>query len=412
MQTDNLKKLDSEIESALQKELERQMNGLELIASENYVSLAVLEAMGSIFTNKYSEGYPGKRYYGGNEFIDVIENLAIERAKKLFNAEHVNVQPYSGSPANLAVYMAFLQVGDRFMGMDLACGGHLTHGHPLSFSGMLYSPIPYAVDRETETLDMDEVRRIAEKEKPKMVLSGASAYPRKIDFKEFAEIAKDAGAVSFADIAHIAGLCCAGMHENPVPFFDVVTTTTHKTLRGPRGAMIMCRERHAKEIDKKVFPGLQGGPHDHTNAAKAVAFREDLQPEFKNYASQVVKNAKALAEGLMDHGFRLVTGGTDNHLLLVDLTNKNVGGKEAELALDETGIYCNKNMIPFDKRKPLDPGGIRLGTPALTTRGMKESEMKEIAEFISQAIDHVNDERKKKEIRGKVLELCKEFVIY
>ncbi|MFH1545603.1 MAG: serine hydroxymethyltransferase [archaeon] len=407
-----LEKADAEIAKAIEDEKQRQMDGLELIASENYVSKAVMEAMGSVFTNKYSEGYPHKRYYGGNEFVDVVEDLAIERAKKLFDAEHVNVQPYSGSPANQAVYYALMEIGDKFMGMDLAHGGHLTHGSKVNFSGRYYNVVPYGVEKESEMLDYDKIRKIAEKEKPKMILSGFTAYPRAIDFKEFRKICDEVGAYCFADIAHIAGLCAAGVHENPVPFFDVVSTTTHKTLRGPRGAMIMCKEEFAKKIDKAVFPGLQGGPHDHINAGKAVAFREALKPEFKDYSKQIVKNAKALGEELQSHGFRLVSGGTDNHLLLIDLTDKGVTGKEAETVLDEVGIYCNKNMIPFDSRKPLDPSGIRLGTPALTTRGMKEGEMKETGRLIAKTIEKKDDAGERKKIRQEVIELCKGFIIY
>ncbi|MBU1120478.1 serine hydroxymethyltransferase [Candidatus Micrarchaeota archaeon] len=407
-----LEKADAEIAKAIEDEKQRQMDGLELIASENYVSKAVMEAMGSVFTNKYSEGYPHKRYYGGNEFVDVVEDLAIERAKKLFDAEHVNVQPYSGSPANQAVYYALMEIGDKFMGMDLAHGGHLTHGSKVNFSGRYYNVVPYGVEKESEMLDYDKIRKIAEKEKPKMILSGFTAYPRAIDFKEFRKICDEVGAYCFADIAHIAGLCAAGVHENPVPYFDVVSTTTHKTLRGPRGAMIMCKEEFAKKIDKAVFPGLQGGPHDHINAGKAVAFKEALKPEFKDYSKQIVKNAKALGEELQSHGFRLVSGGTDNHLLLIDLTDKGVTGKEAETVLDEVGIYCNKNMIPFDSRKPLDPSGIRLGTPALTTRGMKEGEMKETGRLIAKTIEKKDDAGERKKIRQEVIELCKGFIIY
>ena len=408
----SLKETDSKVFEAIQNETKRQMEGLELIASENYVSKEVLEAMGSVLTNKYSEGYPHKRYYSGNEFVDVIEELAITRAKKLFNAEHVNVQPYSGSPANQAVFMAFLELKDKFMGMSLAMGGHLTHGHKVSFSGKNYSPIGYGVNKETELIDYDEIRKIALKEKPKMIISGASAYPRTIDFKKLKEIAEEVNAISFADIAHIAGLCCTGLHENPVPFFDVVTTTTHKTLRGPRGAMILCKEEHAEKIDKAVFPALQGGPHNHINAAKAVAFKEALKPEFKKYAKQIIINAQTLAETLQDFGFRIVSGGTDNHLLLVDLTSKKVSGKEAENILDQAGIYCNKNMIPFDSASPFNPSGIRLGTPALTTRGFKEEEMKQVGEWINKIIENKSDENTIKKVREEVKELCKNFVIY
>ncbi len=407
-----IEKQDSAVSDAIKNETKRQNKGLELIASENYVSKAVLEAMGSVFTNKYSEGYSHKRYYSGNEFVDIIEDLAIERAKQLFNAEHVNVQPYSGSPANQAVYIAFLNLGDKFMGMSLAMGGHLTHGHKVSVSGMHYNAIPYGVSKETETIDYDEIREIAQKEKPKLIVSGATAYPRKIDFKKLKEIADEIEAVSFADIAHIAGLCCTGFHENPVPFFDVVSTTTHKTLRGPRGAIIMCKEEHAQKIDKAVFPCLQGGPHDHINAAKAVAFGEALKPDFKKYAEQVIKNAKALGESLQDFDFRLVSGGTDNHLLLVDLTNKNIPGKEAETILDESGIYCNKNMIPFDTQSPFNPSGIRLGSPALTSRGFKEDEMKQVGEWINRVIENKSDESIRKKVKEEIKELCKNFVIY
>jgi len=403
---------DKEIYNLIQKEKERINSGLELIPSENFASPAVLEVLGSVFNNKYSEGYPKKRYYGGNEFVDSVETLAIERAKKLFGAEHVNVQPYSGSPANMAVYFALLQPGDKLMGMSLDMGGHLTHGHRVNFSGMLYKSVKYGVDRETEMLDYDEIRKIAKREKPKIIVSGATAYPREIDFKEFHEIAQDVGAYSMADIAHIAGLIAAGVHQSPFPFTDVVTTTTHKTLRGPRSGMIMCKKEFADVIDKAVFPGLQGGPHEHVIAAKAVCFYEAMQPEFKEYAKQIIKNAKALADALMDYGFRLVTGGTDNHLILVDLKNKDVTGKEAEDALDKAGITVNKNMIPYDPRKPWDPSGIRLGTPAVTTRGMKESEMKEIARWINDAIENRNDEDRLKKIRECVKEFVKDFPVY
>lgn len=421
-----LKEADPEIYNIIQREKQRQMNGLELIPSENLVSEAVLEAMGSILTNKYSEGYPGKRYYGGNAIIDQAETLAIERAKQLFGCEHVNVQPLSGSPANMAVFFALLNPSDTFMGLDLSCGGHLTHGSPVSFSGKLFKCIPYFVDKETELLDYDAIKKAAIKEKPKMILSGLTAYPRKIDFKAFGEIAEEVEAYHFADIAHIAGLVAADMHQSPVPYCDVVTTTTHKTLRGPRGAIIMSltEDRYhdkyhsdatknlAQLIDFNVFPGIQGGPHDHTNAAKAVAFKEALQPQFKEYSKQIVKNASVLADSLMCHGFRLVTNGTDNHLMLVDLTNKNISGKEAEVVLDEIGIIVNKNTIPYDPRKPFDPSGIRLGTPLLTTRGMKESEMKSIGDFIAKAIEHRQDKNILENIHNDVLALCKRFVFY
>jgi glycine hydroxymethyltransferase len=412
MHLNYLKDKDPEIYKAIVSEKERQMEGIELIPSENLVSQSVLEAMGSIATNKYSEGYPHKRYYGGNEVIDVIEDLAIERLKSLFGAEHANVQPLSGSPANMAVYFAMMEVGDTFMGMKLTEGGHLTHGHPVNFSGKLYNCEQYGVDKETERLDMDIIRKKAIETKPKILLSGYTAYPREIPFKEFREIADEVGAFCMADIAHIAGLCAAGVHENPVPYFDAVTTTTHKTLRGPRGAAIMCKEEFAQKIDKAVFPGLQGGPHDHINAAKAVAFKEAAEPEFKEYAKQIVKNARALAETLTSEGLRLVSGGTDNHLMLVDVTPKGLSGKEAEGALEKAAIYCNKNTIPFDTRSPWDPSGIRIGTPVLTTRGMKETHMQEVGKFISKAIDNAKDDSKLAEIRKEVNEFCKEFPFY
>ncbi|MDO8428514.1 MAG: serine hydroxymethyltransferase [Candidatus Diapherotrites archaeon] len=407
-----IQSFDPVLSDLLVKEKQRQMNGLELIPSENLVSQAVLEAMGSVATNKYAEGYPGKRYYGGNEFIDQIEQLAIDRAKQLFGAEHVNVQPNSGSPANMAVYFALMQPGDTFMGMRLDMGGHLTHGHPVNFSGKLYKCIQYPVDPKTELLDYDLIRKMALEHKPKILLSGFTAYPRVIDFKIFREIADEVGAICMADIAHIAGLCAVNVHENPVPYFDVVTTTTHKTLRGPRSAIIMCKEKFGAAIDKAIFPGLQGGPHEHIIAGKAVAFKEALQPEFKNYAQQIVKNAKTLADELTSLGLRLVTGGTDNHLLLVDLTSKGISGKEAEHALDSIGIYVNKNAIPYDSRKPFDPSGIRLGTPVLTTRGMKESEMKEVARLIVKALDLHKDSEKLKTVQSEVLELCQQFPFY
>jgi glycine hydroxymethyltransferase len=412
MHLDFLKKADAEIYSAIVSEKERQMEGIELIPSENLVSQAVLEAMGSIGTNKYSEGYSGKRYYGGNECIDVIESLAIERAKRLFGAEHANVQPLSGSPANMAMYYALLERGDKVMGMKLTEGGHLTHGHPVNFSGKYYSFTQYGVDKETETLDYDAIRKLALETKPKLILSGYTAYPRSINFKEFRRIADEVGAFCCADIAHIAGLCAAGVHENPVPYFDVVTTTTHKTLRGPRGAMIMCKKDFAERVDKAVFPGLQGGPHNHTTAAIAVALKEASAPEFKEYAKQIVKNAKALADALMASGLRLVSGGTDNHLMLVDVMSKGISGKEAEKALGKAGIYCNKNTIPFDTRSPWDPSGIRLGTPVLTTRGMEEKEMKEVGAFIAKALEAHNDDARLAQIRKEVKEFCSQFIFY
>ncbi len=407
-----LEKTDPIVASAIRKELKRQQSVLEMIPSENIVSEAVLAAMGSVFTNKYSEGYPGKRYYGGNEHADEVESLAIQRAKQLFGAEHVNVQPYSGSPANTAVYFALLNFGDKVMGMSLAEGGHLTHGHAVNFSGKAYNFIQYGVDKKTEMLDYSSIRKKALEEKPKMIVSGATAYPRQVDFKQFAEIAEEIDAISMADISHIAGLVVGRAHPSPFPFTDVVTTTTHKTLRGPRSAIIMCKEKFASQIDKAVFPGLQGGPHDHTTAAKAVAFGEALAPEFQSYARQIVKNAKTLADELLARGFRLVTNGTDNHLILVDLTNKNVTGKQAELALDKAGITVNKNAIPFDTRKPFDPSGIRIGTPSLTTRGMKESEMRHVGNLIEKAIQNWESNEKLLEVKKEVKGLCLQFPIY
>lgn len=423
-----LGKTDPEAMKIMKKEVMRIRNGVELIPSENFVSKAVLQAMATVFTNKYSEGYPGKRYYGGNEFVDMIETLAIERAKKLFGAEHVNVQPYSGSPANMAVYLTLLEFGDKFLGFDLTCGGHLTHGSPVNFSGKWYKVVSYGVDKETELLDMDEVRKIALREKPKLIQSGFTAYPRLLDFKAFQEIADEIGAYHFSDISHIAGLCASGVHGNPVPFADVVSTTTHKTLRGPRGAIIMCKsEDRYKEkyhpnwkknlagmIDFVVFPGIQGGPHDHITLAKAVAFHENLQPEFKDYSKQIVKNAKALAEGLMGHGIKLVTNGTDNHLMLIDLTRKNLTGKGKEIqdALEKAEIFVNKNTIPFEPSSPFYPSGIRLGTPAITSREMKESEMKVIAKGIANVIDDHKNPKTLEKVKSDILELCNQFPLY
>lgn len=407
----HLQKTDPATYEALLNEQKRQTEGMELIPSENYVSEAVLETMGSIFTNKYSEGYPGKRYYGGQENIDTIENLAIDRAKQLFDAEHVNVQPYSGSPANTAVYFALLDYGDTIMGMKLDHGGHITHGLPISFSGRSYNVIPYGVDKETGYIDMNEVRDLALKHKPKLMIAGFSAYSRNVDWKAFKEIADEIGAYTMADIAHIAGLIAGQALENPVPIFDVVTTTTHKTLRGPRGAMIMCKESFAKDINRAVFPGLQGGPHDHMVAAKAVAFKEALDPSFKEYARQIITNAQTLADALIGYGFDIISGGTDNHLMLIDLTNKKVTGKEAQHALDVARITCNKNTVPFETRSPFDPSGIRLGTPAITTRGMKEPEMKKIAGWINDTIEHIHDEEKLTAIGNEVKELCLTFPV-
>ncbi len=407
-----LRNTDPEIATIIADEIERQRTVIELIPSENFASLAVLEALGCVMNNKYSEGYPRKRYYGGNEFIDKAEQLAIDRAKALFGAEHANVQPYSGSPANLAVYFALVSTDQTIMGMDLAAGGHLTHGHPVNFSGKVYKFVRYGVDPETHLIDYDKFREQAHEAKPRLILSGATAYPREFDFKTIHEIAQEVGAISMADIAHIAGLIVGGVHQSPFPFTDVVTTTTHKTLRGPRGAMIMCKKEFAKDIDRAVFPGMQGGPHNHTNAAKAVALHEAAQPEFKEYARQIVANARAMAEGLLEAGFDLISGGTDNHLILVDLTNKSLSGKQAEEALDQAGITCNKNMIPFDPRKPFDPSGIRLGTPAITTRGMKEPEMKRIAGWIARVVDNYGNEEIYQQVQQEVRELCSQFPLY
>jgi len=421
---DSIDKVDPEIYKIIKKERDRLSNGVELIPSENVVSVAVMQAMGSVLTNKYSEGYPHKRYYGGNEIIDMAEDLAIERAKKLFGCEHVNVQPYSGSPANQAVFFALLKLGDTFMGFDLSAGGHLTHGSPVNFSGKQYNCVAYNVDKDSELLDYDQIKKQAKKAKPKLIISGLTAYPRKIDFKAFQEICDDVNAYHMADIAHIAGLCATGVHENPVPLADVVTTTTHKTLRGPRGGMIMCKiedkfdkggkKNLAQKIDSAVFPGLQGGPHDHVNAAKAVAFKEDLQPDFKVYCKQIVRNAKALADTLMDEGLELVTGGTDNHLMVIKLVNKGLTGKgkEVQNALDEAGITVNKNSIPYEPGSPFNPSGIRLGTPAVTTRGFKESEMKVVGESIAKVIDNLNDKKTIESARKDILEICKEFPVY
>ncbi|MBC8501331.1 MAG: serine hydroxymethyltransferase [DPANN group archaeon] len=423
---EELKNSDSAVYESIKKEINRQKQTIELIASENFVSIPVLQTMGTWLTNKYSEGYPHRRYYGGNDFIDISEDLAIERAKKLFDAEHANVQPHAGSQANMEVYFALLNLKDKILGMDLAHGGHLTHGSPVSFSGKFYNFTHYGLEKETGILNMDEVRKIALKEKPKLILAGYSAYPRNIDFKEFREIADEVDAYLLADVAHFAGMIAARKHQMPFPHCDVVTTTTHKTLRGPRGALILSMEEdrlkekyHPDEkrnlvrmIDFAVFPGMQGGPMDHIIAAKAVAFGEALKPEFKKYIEQVLKNAKALAERLMDHGFKLISDGTDNHLLLVDLTNKKVTGKEAETDLDKAGITCNKNMIPFDPRKPWDPSGIRLGTPALTTRGFKESDMKEIADLMNKIVSNINNEKIIKEVRKKVKEMCDQHPLY
>ena len=408
-----LQQNDKAIFDLIQKETQRQEAEIELIASENYASADVMEAAGSILTNKYSEGYPGRRYYAGQEFIDQIENLAIDRAKELFGAEYVNVQPLSGSPANLAVYLGVLNPGDTVLGLSLDQGGHLSHGHPMNFSGILYNIIPYTLDKETELIDMDEVERLALEHKPKMILAGFSAYPRDLDWKRFREIADKIWAILMADIAHIAGLIAGGVLENPVPYCDVVTTTTHKTLRGPRGAMIMSKEKFAKDIARAVFPGVQWGPHENLIAAKAVAFKEALDPSFKVYTQQVVKNAQVLAEELMNRWFSITSNGTDNHLVLIDVFwSFGVTGKEAEAALDTVGLSTNKNMIPYDPRKPLDPSGIRIGTPAATTRGMKEDEMKIIAKVFTEAIQNQQNEEKLQELRSEILELSAKFPVY
>ncbi|MDO8241186.1 MAG: serine hydroxymethyltransferase [Candidatus Moranbacteria bacterium] len=407
-----LKKQDSKVYKAIQGELKRQREGMELIASENYVSEAVLEAMGSVLTNKYSEGYPGKRYYGGQEYIDIVEQLAIDRAKELFGAEHVNVQPLSGAPANMIAYSAVLKPGDKVLGMDLSHGGHLTHGHPVTLSAKIYNFVRYKTDKNGK-IDYKELEKMALKEKPQMILAGFSAYTRQLDYKKFAAIAKKVGAITMFDIAHIAGLIAGKALPNPVPYFDIVTTTTHKTLRGPRGGMIMCKEKFASAIDKATFPGFQGGPHEQIIAAKAVAFGEALKPSFQKYAKQVITNAKVLEIELKKHGFKLMFGGTDNHMVLVDVFgSKGVTGKEAEKALDKVGITLNKNMIPDDPRSPMDPSGVRIGVPAITSRGMKEKEIRKIALWITQVIENHTDEKKLREIHKEVITLCKKFPLY
>jgi len=407
-----LKNTDPEVYQAILNETKRQAYKLELIASENFVSYAVMEAAGSVMTNKYAEGYPGKRYYGGCEFVDVVENLARERAKKLFGCEHVNVQPHSGSQANMAVYFAFLKPGDTILGLNLSHGGHLTHGHPVNFSGKFYNVVAYGVRKDTEVIDYDELMALAKQHRPKMIIAGASAYPRELDFKRFRVAADEAGAYLMVDIAHIAGLVAAGLHQSPIPFADFVTTTTHKTLRGPRAGMIMCKEKYAKEIDGMVMPGIQGGPLMHIIAAKAVALKEALRPEFKNYQKQIVTNAKTLAEELKNYGYHVVSGGTDTHLMLLSFIEKGLTGKEIEKALEQSGITVNKNTVPFDPQKPFITSGIRIGTPAITTRGMKEPEMKRIAKFIHQVISNLGDESVFKKTAQEVRELCEEFPLY
>jgi glycine hydroxymethyltransferase len=409
---EHLKLVDPEVYSAIKCEYERQNNHLELIASENFTSLAVMEAQGCLMTNKYAEGYPGKRYYGGCECVDIVENLAIERCKKLFGAEHANVQPHSGSQANQAVFLAVLKPGDTILSMDLTHGGHLSHGSPVNISGKYFNVVHYGVRKDTETIDYDEVYDLAKKHKPKLIICGASAYPRIIDFKAFAEIAEKVSAYLLADIAHIAGLVVAGLHPSPIPYAHFVTTTTHKTLRGPRGGVIMCKKEFAKDIDKAVFPGLQGGPLMHVIAGKAVAFKEAQSEEFKKYQEQVVKNAKVMAEELISLGFRLVSGGTDNHLILVDLTDKGITGKDAETALGKANITVNKNTIPFETRSPFIASGIRIGTPAITTRGMKEEEARRIAQLIAKVLNNIEDEKVISSVREEVLELCGKYPLY
>ncbi|HCZ0507568.1 TPA: serine hydroxymethyltransferase [Staphylococcus aureus] len=406
-------KQDKVIAEAIEREFQRQNSNIELIASENFVSEAVMEAQGSVLTNKYAEGYPGRRYYGGCEFVDVTESVAIDRAKALFGAEHVNVQPHSGSQANMAVYLVALEMGDTVLGMNLSHGGHLTHGAPVNFSGKFYNFVEYGVDKDTERINYDEVRKLALEHKPKLIVAGASAYSRTIDFKKFKEIADEVNAKLMVDMAHIAGLVAAGLHPNPVEYADFVTTTTHKTLRGPRGGMILCKEEYKKDIDKTIFPGIQGGPLEHVIAAKAVAFGEALENNFKTYQQQVVKNAKVLAEALINEGFRIVSGGTDNHLVAVDVKGSiGLTGKEAEETLDSVGITCNKNTIPFDQEKPFVTSGIRLGTPAATTRGFDEKAFEEVAKIISLALKNSKDEEKLQQAKERVAKLTAEYPLY
>jgi glycine hydroxymethyltransferase len=406
-------KKDPEISNLIEKELIRQKEVLNLIPSENYASPAVLEATGSVLANKYSEGYPFKRYYQGNANADEIEKLAIDRAKMLFNAEHVNVQPLSGSPANFAVFLAFLQPGDKFMGLDLSCGGHLTHGSPVNFSGKIYHSIPYPVNKQTHLLDMQEIRQIALRERPKLIISGLTAYPRNIDYKAFQDIAEEVNAIHLADISHIAGLIATKSIPSPFPFTDIVMLTTHKTLRGPRGASLLCKEKFAKDLDRAVFPGSQGGPHDNTTAAKAICFKEALQPEFKQYSEQIIRNAKELANTLMNNSIKLITNGTDNHLILIDLLPYGIGmGRQIATALENANICLNANSIPFDHSTPFKPSGIRLGTPILTTRGMKEPEMQQIGKWIADIIKDYENIELQEQIKLKVKELCSKFPVY
>ena len=409
----NLKTVDPEIQKAIDQELSRQREKLEMIASENIVSTAVMQAQGSILTNKYAEGYPGKRYYGGCEYVDIVEQLAIDRAKKLFGAEYANVQPHSGAQANTAVYFALLEPGDTILGMNLTDGGHLTHGSPVNISGKYFKIIPYGVDKETERIDYDELERLAKEHQPKLIVGGASAYSRIIDFERMAQIAKSVGAYFMVDMAHIAGLVAAGLHPSPVPYADVVTTTTHKTLRGPRGGLILCRDAEfGKQFNKAIFPGIPGGPLMHVVAAKAVAFKEALSDEFKVYQQQVLDNAKALSDELVKKGFRIVSGGTDNHLMLVDLRSKNITGKEAQFLLDEIGITANRNTIPFEPLSPFVTSGIRLGTPALTTRGLKEEDIREVADIIADVIENREDSAVIEAAKAKVQAICKKFPLY
>lgn len=407
-----LAKQDPNVKAVIDQELMRQRDKLEMIASENIVSQAVMEAQGSVLTNKYAEGYPGKRYYGGCEHVDVVETLAIERAKRLFGAEHANVQPHSGSQANFAVYFAMLKPGDTIVGMNLSHGGHLTHGSPVNVSGTYFNVVPYGVNAETQQIDYDEFRKIVLEAKPKLIIAGGSAYSRQIDFKKMADVAHEVGAIFMVDMAHFAGLVAAGLHPNPVEYADIVTTTTHKTLRGPRGGMILCKEEYAKAIDKAVFPGIQGGPLMHVISAKAVALGEALQPEFKEYAEQVIKNAKVLAAELMAKGLTIVSGGTDTHVMLVDVRNTGLTGKEAEHLLDEIGITANKNTIPFDPASPFVTSGVRLGTPALTTRGLKEDDMKEIADIIATVLQNPEDTAKHQDAAKRVAALCEKYPLY
>jgi glycine hydroxymethyltransferase len=412
LDTRSLRAVDPEVWEAIEGERRRQNEGLELIASENFVSPAVLAAAGSVLTNKYAEGYPGRRYYGGCEQVDIVERLAIERAKALFGAEHVNVQPHSGTQANMAVYFGFLQPGDKLMGMDLSCGGHLTHGHRLSYSGRDFEVVAYGVDRESETIDYDEVAALARGERPRLIVCGASAYSRALDFARFREIADSVGALLMADIAHIAGLVAAGLHPSPVPHCDFVTTTTHKTLRGPRAGMVLCRAEHAKQLDRALFPGIQGGPLMHIVAAKAVALKEALEPSFRDYQRQILANARRLAGVLAERGSRIVSGGTDNHVFLLDVTTRGLNGRDAEAALEVAGITVNKNTIPYDPQPPLVASGIRIGTPAVTTRGMGEEEMERIADFIDQVLGSPGDGSRLAAVRGQVRELCGRFPLY